>query len=409
MRNPSQEEVQEKLKRLSPELRSALFSSTNTNKIVEIPKRHNLLIDQIGELSTEVGNILLGISHPNSFVSELQGRLGIDTTTVKSIAREINQEIFIPLTEQIKKLHNMAPGEQISFEGPGMDIGQPEPRVGTVKTVESASSFDDLKSELQHMIEKDEPKVPPAPPKPAISNPTAPQPPNLASGTPSASTSAPAPQSTYRSVDPYRETFEDKVVEDKQQVTKAFPRTILPSKDRLSAPEDKSAIPTPTPFRVGVFQQKPRSSAFEQQMNQPAENNISEAKLPKIAPIPKSTEPPTKEVVLPFKPLTPVPPTQPPTPTPPKSDHPALNAHVTTPTGFRGFKMTPDNNLAAISEKEKPVVEENLGINKLPSSTPELSQLIKPTAPNNQPAPQAAPQSQAPAAPSGDPYHEPLS
>ena len=66
---------------------------------IKIATKYNLHTDQAGEFQRAFLFMLMGISSPEQFVSELQSA-GIDSETVKSLANDVNEEVFKPLREK---------------------------------------------------------------------------------------------------------------------------------------------------------------------------------------------------------------------------------------------------------------------------------------------------------------------
>lgn len=86
------------------ELKRAIEADSPLEKLLEIGRKNNLRIDQIGALGEIVNEFIFGyISAPGEFVSEIKTRLGTDGEKSGIIAREINTEIFLPIREALKK------------------------------------------------------------------------------------------------------------------------------------------------------------------------------------------------------------------------------------------------------------------------------------------------------------------
>lgn len=104
----------DRLEKLPPQLKDAIFSDINADKMFEIGKQHNLHIDKLGEMVNETGLLMLGITHPNEFVGNLAERLQVDRQTASSIADDINREIFAPVREHLRTLFGIATQEETS-------------------------------------------------------------------------------------------------------------------------------------------------------------------------------------------------------------------------------------------------------------------------------------------------------
>ena len=107
MKNFTAEQIEEIYKTLPDDLKRAFFSA-NKDKIVEsIGRKHSLAIDKIGDLANETGMVMLGVTHPNEFIANLADRLEVDKEKARIIAQEINEQIFKPVRESLRKIHNM--------------------------------------------------------------------------------------------------------------------------------------------------------------------------------------------------------------------------------------------------------------------------------------------------------------
>lgn len=122
--------------KLPEDLKNAIFSVDSAEIIQNIGKKYNLPIDKTGELADETGLVMLGLTHPNNFISNLAQRLNTDKETARKIAEEVNNQIFIKVRESLKKIH-----------GVSAEVGVP-------------ALADAGKEELLKEIEKEEPLLP---------------------------------------------------------------------------------------------------------------------------------------------------------------------------------------------------------------------------------------------------------
>ena len=107
MKNFTEQEIAQMYDNLPEDLKDAIFSVDTTNLVNEIGKKHTLAIDKIGDLANETGMVMLGVTHPNEFVANLADRLGTDKEKARAIAQEINEQIFKPVRDSLRKIHNM--------------------------------------------------------------------------------------------------------------------------------------------------------------------------------------------------------------------------------------------------------------------------------------------------------------
>jgi len=100
--------------------------------IAELGGKHSLHIDQIGVLAELNRNMLLGLVKPEEFLKELIAS-GISDTDARTITTEINQKIFVPLREQMRKGPMVAaePAKQATPEVQPSPITKVEPQVQT--------------------------------------------------------------------------------------------------------------------------------------------------------------------------------------------------------------------------------------------------------------------------------------
>lgn len=100
-----------KFKSLPLEIKEVLTSVNTTNSIRRIGEKNKLQEDKVKILADETGAVMLGINHPSNFVDNLKNKLGLDEVTVRTIAEDINVEIFRPIRDSLRKIHGISGGE----------------------------------------------------------------------------------------------------------------------------------------------------------------------------------------------------------------------------------------------------------------------------------------------------------
>lgn len=108
------EQIIEKYKQLPEDLKKAIFSVEMTEAVKRISGKYQLHIDKIGALGNETGMVMLGVTHPRDFISNLSQRLGVDKETARKIAEEVNAQIFAKVRDSLKKIHGIT-GEGAPF------------------------------------------------------------------------------------------------------------------------------------------------------------------------------------------------------------------------------------------------------------------------------------------------------
>jgi len=144
-----QEQLIKRYKNLPPDLKDAMFSEEVTDKIMNISNKYGLYVDKMGDLGNEIGRVMLGLTHPKDFIKNLSERLGVDAEKAKSIAKDVNEQIFGPVRESLKKLHK---------------IGEEEPSEVKPPTVEKPTIKEEIKplaQEIQQPISEVKPLVEP--------------------------------------------------------------------------------------------------------------------------------------------------------------------------------------------------------------------------------------------------------
>ena len=109
------QELKKRYDSLPQDIRSAIDSADTYAKLQSIGKKHNLLIDKVGDLTTAVGNVMLGLLHPDDFVTEIETLLEITAQEAIEITTEVNIEIFVPLRESLMKI-NPRKEEPLTYE-----------------------------------------------------------------------------------------------------------------------------------------------------------------------------------------------------------------------------------------------------------------------------------------------------
>lgn len=282
----TEKELEEHYFRLPPELREALFSVENAQHIYNIGKKFGLNVEQIGMLAQESGYVVIGITHPENFATNLSKCLDIDLDKARAIATEVSHKIFYPLRELLKSTHQIDVTQEQINKPPIPTSPTPRPPIppapSTLRIMEIAP-----KPSLSI------PATPTTPPSPKIAEPAqAPRPPL-----------APLPPSTIQ----------------QQKKVSSIPPIIL-SKLPGTSTETKSDIPpttAPQPLAPSEVMQK---MIFEQRGIQPlphplkmneaifaAPTTPQEAVIPPLSSKMEATPPVDRPAPQPIKPVPPRP------------------------------------------------------------------------------------------------------
>jgi len=120
------QQLKEIYQKLPEDLKEAIFSVKSAEVIQAVGKKYNLAVDKTGELADETGLVMLGLTHPRDFISNLAQRLGVDKETARKIAEEVNTQIFATVRESLKKIHGV--GEAPSPRPEPSGVGAPTPK-----------------------------------------------------------------------------------------------------------------------------------------------------------------------------------------------------------------------------------------------------------------------------------------
>lgn len=102
--------------KLPQDLQEAYFSVELDEVIIAIGKKYNLAMDKIGELASETGLVITGLTTINDFVPNLLQRLGVSKELATEIAQNVSEQVFAKVRESMKKVHSAHGGDQSLLE-----------------------------------------------------------------------------------------------------------------------------------------------------------------------------------------------------------------------------------------------------------------------------------------------------
>lgn len=89
------------------DVQGAILAVDLRKKLETITEKQKLHLDQAGALENETLFIMLGLEHPKDYIRNVMRELSVDTDTAKKIAMDVNEQIFRPIRESLKKIHNV--------------------------------------------------------------------------------------------------------------------------------------------------------------------------------------------------------------------------------------------------------------------------------------------------------------
>jgi hypothetical protein len=97
-----EESIKQVMQTLPPIIRDYLSQGKYTAVARDMMAKYALRIDQGGVLEREIMLLLMGIENPDEFSKALVEEARLDQKTVNGIVQDINEQIFMPLREQMR-------------------------------------------------------------------------------------------------------------------------------------------------------------------------------------------------------------------------------------------------------------------------------------------------------------------
>ncbi len=109
--NETQNIIRTQFKALPQDVQNAILSADLRTKLQTITSKHRLHLDQADALETATIFVMLGLEHPKDYIRNVARELNIGSDAAKQIAVDINEQIFRPIRESLKKIHGVADEE----------------------------------------------------------------------------------------------------------------------------------------------------------------------------------------------------------------------------------------------------------------------------------------------------------
>lgn len=100
----TKEQIQDNFDKLPKEVQDAIVSNDTFKNLQSIGQKYQLHIDQAGELGSETGLLMMGLTPPSQFADNLVERLRIGKDTASQITTDVNIQILQPLKEHLMSL-----------------------------------------------------------------------------------------------------------------------------------------------------------------------------------------------------------------------------------------------------------------------------------------------------------------
>jgi len=97
-----------KYSNLSSKLQKILFATETADKMMVIAKKNTLNDNQTWSMSYITSMILLGETNIIDFLKSIEKECKLEREQARQLARDINSEIFLPVKDDLKKIHNIS-------------------------------------------------------------------------------------------------------------------------------------------------------------------------------------------------------------------------------------------------------------------------------------------------------------
>lgn len=103
----TKEQLQEKFKTLPEDIQGLIMDEDFGPAVTLLCKELGVDAVKALDVEDEVFDVLVGISHPKDFVRNIQSKIGVDEQKARAIAEKVNDEVFQPVKESLKIVHNI--------------------------------------------------------------------------------------------------------------------------------------------------------------------------------------------------------------------------------------------------------------------------------------------------------------
>ena len=115
----SRQQLQKLYLTLPQDLKEAIFSVENAEKIQQIAQRYQIPEEKTSQLASATGQVLLTVLVVEKLISSLEIELDIDRNTAQKIVQDIKQEIFSPVMPVLTKIQRESSPKPIPSPAPG--------------------------------------------------------------------------------------------------------------------------------------------------------------------------------------------------------------------------------------------------------------------------------------------------
>ena len=101
----TEKELSTRFALLPEEIQKAITSSDYQMKLFDIAKKYKFTYEQLGKLEMETTLTLLGMTHPNDYITSLTEQLGKKKEEIEPLVNEIKTQVFDPIRDSLMGLY----------------------------------------------------------------------------------------------------------------------------------------------------------------------------------------------------------------------------------------------------------------------------------------------------------------
>lgn len=128
----SSQKLAEQYEKLPEKLKEAVYSEDIALKLFDLGRKYGITIEKNGFLAEEVGYVILGLEKPEEFPKFVKERLDFDDEETAEIVKDINQQIFMPIREALKRAHQIEIAAEEAVPRPLVGIPATEDGLGRI-------------------------------------------------------------------------------------------------------------------------------------------------------------------------------------------------------------------------------------------------------------------------------------
>lgn len=96
-------DIKELMKEVPPQVKAVFVSGKIETVAKNLMQKYKFHIDQGAVVEREIILLLLGLKNPNEFIKTLAEEAKLDQQIINNVVRDVNEQIFVPLREEMKK------------------------------------------------------------------------------------------------------------------------------------------------------------------------------------------------------------------------------------------------------------------------------------------------------------------